>query len=159
MSNIYGNKVGSPQGMKELYNKMQELGAALEVKVIRSAAMSATLPTVRAMQAAAPRARGAYRTYKGRLVGPGFVGRSVTRKSSFNKQTGRVIVLMGVRREAFHGVTFLDKGLNVTSRKGKAIKPYSIKASNWFQSRFEGDTGPIVDRFKAKLLERFLKLR
>ncbi len=130
-------------GLKELNQKLARLDAATGVKALRSAAMSSTLPTVKEMKAAAPKGRDVHRTYKGRLVAPGFLSRSVKRATKV--KNGRVSVSIGVKREAFYGVMFLDKGTK------------KIPARNWFKKTFEGNTPQIVGLFKKKLHARIMK--
>lgn len=129
-------------GMAELSLKLNKISAAVAKKHLRSAAMYATAPTVKAMKAAAPRGTKAHRTWKGRLVAPGFLSRSVKRVVKF--KDGRMSLKIGVRGEAFYGVTFLDEGTKETSGK------------HWFKSRFEQDEAAIISRFSNKLRERIL---
>lgn len=145
-------------GFEELGRKLQSLKAETAVKVVRSAMMSATLPTVRAMQAAAPKGSEAHRTYKGRLVAPGYLSRNVKRKVKVYDKYGRVSLRIGVAPEAFYGVTFLDEDITVTSRKGKSIKPYKISGKRWFKKRFEGDKPQILSRFERFLAARIKKV-
>ena len=133
-------------GLKALSDKLELLKRETGVKVLRSAAMASVVPTVKEMQSAAPKGKSAHRTFKGRLVAPGFLSRSVKRASRVDKNTGVVSVSIGVRREAFYGVTFLDKG---TSK---------IAGRHWFQKRFEANSGKIVGLFKQKLAERIKKV-
>lgn len=130
-------------GLKELEEKLNQLKLETASKALRSAAMASTLPTVKEMQAAAPKGKDVHRTYKGRLVAPGFLSRSVKRASKVKGGTASVSI--GVKREAFYGVTFLDRGT-------KYISP-----RNWFLKTFEGNSGQIVDLFKKKLAARIKK--
>lgn len=55
---------------------------------------------------------------------------------------------IGVRPEAFYGIAFLDKGIEVTTRRArsgkgrrfnrpvKKIKPYRINGRSWFTATF-----------------------
>jgi len=131
-------------GLKELERKLIALGGIAGMKALRSAAMSATLPTVKEMKAAAPKGRDVHRTYKGRLVAPGFLSGSITRSSRITKKG--VSVAIGVKREAFYGVTFLDKGIK------------KIPAKNWFKSTFVGNQSQIIALFKQKLADRIKKV-
>jgi len=130
-------------GLRELERKLEKLEDATAAKALRSAAMASTLPTVKEMKAAAPKGKVTHRTYKGRLVAPGFLSRSVKRSAKIGN--GFVSVAIGVKREAFYGVTFLDRGTK------------KIPARNWFLSRFEGNSVKIVTLFKQKLAERIKK--
>lgn len=154
-------------GMKQLSDKLSRMKQATAVKALRSAAMAATLPTVRKMKAAAPKGRDTHKTYKRRMVGPGFLSRSVIRKTRKDKETNKITVSIGVKREAFYGVTFLDEGTVVTQRrqtiKGKKsrrkiqIKPYKIAGHKWFKRVFENDANNIFQLFKQKLADKIKK--
>ena len=137
--------MGNVTGLKELSDQLVRLERATAIKAVRSAAMSATLPTTKEMRAAAPRGRYAHRTYKGRLVAPGFLSRSVIRRARANKTTGAVSVAIGVKREAFYGIAFLDRGTK------------NIRGTSWFASKFKKNSGNIVQLFKVKLAARIAK--
>lgn len=143
------------QGLKELNDKLLRMEKATAIKSLRSAAVAATSPVVKEMKAAAPKGTRAHKTYKGRLVAPGFLSRSVKRMTRIDKKTGKMTLTIGVKKEAFYGVSFLDEGKQVTQRriKGKRvpIKPYRIPAHRWFKRRFEKSSPKIVADFKLKL--------
>jgi len=143
------------EGLKELDKKLGELGAKLGGKTLRSASLKATTPTVRKMKIKIPVGDKAHRTYRGRLVAPGFARRSIRRRSRF--RGGKSSVSIGVRKEAFYAVNFLDKGATVTTRKingkRKTIKPYRLTAHHWFKDVFTNDR-----RKKEDNLARQLKL-
>jgi len=108
------------KGHRELSAQLSKLGKAAGGKALRSGAMSAMLPALRAAQAAAPvRAgdSGLKRTYKGRLVAPGFASRNVKRRSfmSYDKRT--VWVSLGMAKEAFYAVSFIELGTSTYARK------------------------------------------
>ncbi|MCP4366337.1 MAG: hypothetical protein GY800_13720 [Planctomycetes bacterium] len=130
------------EGLKELGEKLARIERATAIKSMRNACMAATLPVVKEMKAAAPKGNKVHRTYKGRLVAPGFLSRSVIRKTRVNKQTGAVSVRLGVKREAFYGVNFLDQGTK------------KIAGREWFVSRFEKNAGKMVATFKERLAKK-----
>lgn len=145
-------------GFDDLIKKMDQLEAQTATKVVRSAMMSATLPTVRGMEAAAPKGTDTHRTYKGRLVAPGFVSRNIKRKAKIYRNTGTVSLRIGVAAEAYYGVTFMDEGVTVTQRNGKSIKPYKITGKRWFKKRFEQDEPKIIELFRKRLAARIKKV-
>ena len=154
-------------GAQELSVKLAALGKVGK-KVLRSAALKATNKTVLKMRQKAPKGPvgEAHRTYKGRLVPSGFLKKSIRRRSFF--EDGKAKVLIGVRKEAFYGIAFLDEGVaSITSRRPKKgqrtntfkldkngrgrifrrrsvrIKPYSLPAYDWFKSTFIADQSNI----------------
>ena len=74
------------------------------------------------MKAAIPVGKVAHKTYKGRLVAPGFAKRNVKRRSW--GKNGRAGVIIGVAAEAFYAVQFVDRGTK------------KMTARNWFKKRF-----------------------
>lgn len=134
---------GEVTGMAELSLKLSKLGKALGSKTLRQAAMAATTPVFKEIKAAAPVGKKAHRTHKGRLVAPGFLKRSVKRKSRVKH--GRATVTIGVAGEAFYGVQFLDRGTK------------KISARNWFKKRFILNKPKMERSFKALLKEKIRK--
>ena len=96
------------KGLRELEKKLAKLGQQNAGKALRQAAMNATTPGLKAAKREAPIGKQMHRTYKGRLVAPGFLRRSIVRRSSYRNGWARVIV--GVRKEAFYGVLFVEEG-------------------------------------------------
>ena len=126
-------------GLKELSDKLEKIGKAAGSKAMRNAAVAATTPVMRDMRAAAPVGKKEHRTYKGRLVAPTFLRRSIKRKSWIDKKWGSVKVIIGVASEAYYGVQFLDKGTKF------------IPAQPWFEKTFEKNASRMVAVFGAKL--------
>jgi len=145
-------------GTKELSTKLSRLGSSLGTKTLRSAALKSTTPVVRKMRNKAPVGNEAHRTFKGRLVAPGFLKRSIRKKSRIDRATGKVSVVIGVLAEAFYGIAFLDKGVNVTSRGKRSIKPYTIRGRNWFKSVFIQNRNVIESTMIKKLKESIDKV-
>ena len=135
------------EGLDALSKKLATLGKAAG-KTLRSATMKATTPVQREMRNKIPKGTEAHRTFKGRLVPPGFSKR-IKRVSSFRR--GVASVRIGVRREAFYAVNFIDQGIYVTKRGKKLIKPYRIKPSNWFKKVFISNRQKMEDELTRQL--------
>lgn len=131
------------RGLAELDRKLGELSQDLQVKALKSAAGSAVLPAVNAMKLAAPVGTVAHRTYKGRLVAPGFLKRSIRRRVRI--ENGKVVVTIGVRAEAYYGVLFVEKGTK------------NMPAHPWFVESFTGARTAIERRFMEQLQKRIEK--
>ena len=131
------------KGMNHLLKQLSSIEASVAKKHLRSAANYATKPTMAALKAAAPRGTEAHRTYRGRLVAPGFLSRSIKRVTKL--KDGKLKVSMGVKREAWYGVHFLDE----TGTK-------YMKGRHWFKSRFIADSPKMAGRFKDQLRKRIL---
>lgn len=144
-------------GLATLSRQLSKIESATATKILRSATMSATLPAVKRMKMTIPRGSKAHRTYKKRLVGPGFARRSIRRTSRI--KGGRAWVLIGVRREAFYAIQFYDRpsAITVTKRKKKAVKPYTIKPKQWLTGSFVAERQNMEDRFKKIMKKRIVK--
>jgi len=130
------------EGLDQLNKQLNELGKQLAAKALRSALMSATLPTVKEAKVRAPVGTLPHKTYKGRVVAPGFLSRSLGRKSRVNKDGTGASVSIGVRNEAFYGVQFLELG---TSK---------IPKRPWLVPAYEATYKQGLEIFKAELRKR-----
>lgn len=138
-------------GYRELSRQLKRMADAPRGKALRSAAMTAMLPALRAAQAAAPQGNPPYqyrggsfdpypiRTYKGNLRLPGFTSRSVARKSKLSRDKNHVRVLLGVKPEAFYATQFIELG---TSR---------IPKRPWLEPSFRQSIGAVDSRFRFAL--------
>ena len=143
-------------GADQLVKHLNDLGGKLGVKVMRAAARKALRPTVRIMQSRAPVGRVAHRTYKGRLVTPGFLKRNIRLIVQLKKNEGKIVAVIGTRKEAYYGVQFYDQGPKNIRRKGKGIRSgriasYTLKKIPFFQSVFFIDRSNIERRFAEEL--------
>lgn len=129
------------KGLKELEDKLVALGGAVGAKVLRSASLLALTPVVREAKLRIPVGDDAHRTYKGNLVSPGFAKRSVKKASWSNRVTGKAKASVGVKREAFYAVSFVELG---TSK---------MDAQEWLLPAFLAQRKVVEQRF-AKTLKR-----
>lgn len=149
-------------GVEALIKDFDKLEAATGLKVMKQAASAAVNPVVRKIKAAAPVGKDLHRTYKGRLVAPGFSKRSLAKKT--RAKGGRVTVSIGVKNpEAYYSIQFLDQGNHtVTKRKikgrSKAIKPYQIRGSNFFNRVFESSENQTINEFSKQLRKKIDKI-
>ena len=132
-------------GGKELARKLAKLGDAAGGKALRNAATVSMTPVVKAAKAAAPVGTKAHTTYKGRLVAPGFLSRSIKKKTFLSKDKRFVAAIVGPSREAFYGTQFVEVGT------GK------LQAKPWLQPVFASTKDQVLTKFKAKLRANILK--
>ncbi len=157
-------------GAKELTQKLNKLDNSLRVKSFRSVLFKATTPVVQQMKAKMPVGTEAHRTYRKRLVSPGFSKRSIRRltgKKYLNQ--GKLSIAIGVRAEAFYAVRFYDQGPYTISKKRQQtnqklsghvgyrrrkinIKPYTLQRVPWFQSVFIANEGVMLSNIKNNLI-------
>lgn len=126
------------EGFDKLERQLMELGAKVGGRTLRSALMTASLPALRSIQSAAPVGSLAHRTYRGRLVAPGFLGRNIRRKSILSRDKSRATVLIGPASEAFYA-SFLEFG---TSK---------MSAQPFMERAFRQSQDQVLQRFKDRL--------
>jgi HK97 gp10 family phage protein len=131
------------EGVAELMSKLDALGRLEDGKTLRAAGRRAGRVIVDRARALIPKGTVAHRTYKGRLVAPGFASRSIRYVATVSKDKQKVTVLVGVRAEAFYAVQFVELG---TSKMGK--QPWLRPA---FQSTIDQQQSAIADHLRATI--------
>ena len=155
---------GELEGVRELTAKLNRLDQKTRAKAMRSVLFKATTPVRAAMRSAIPVGDRANRTYRGRLVGPGFAKRSIKRVTGKKYlASGRISIALGVRAEAFYAIRFLDQGPHtITTRRnsrrrgssGTAIKPYTLRRVPWFESVFIRNESGMLSSIKTNLQQQ-----
>jgi len=131
-------------GLRELEAQLVKLGAVTGGKVLRATAAQSVTPIVSKMRIMAPVGKKAHKTFKGRLVAPGFLKQSIRKSSRLFR--GTAIVKIGVLSEAFYGVQFVDPG---------TVKS---DAQPWFLSTFIRGRQTIESRFASIMRKKILKV-
>lgn len=144
----------SISGYKELSAQLKAMQAAVAGRAMRAAAVAAMKPALDAARAAAPQGKPPYgpyatrttpidpypkKTYKGRLVTPGFASRNVAMRARIYRDGNGVRVSLGVRNEAFYAVQFIELG---TSK---------IPKRPWLEPAFRQSIAAIDARLKTEL--------
>lgn len=130
------------KGLRELDAKLAALGVAAGEKVMRQALRAAMRPVLEAAKTAAPEGTELHRTYRGRLVAPGFGKRSVRLVIAKPGRDGKFRAALGVRREAFYMLQFVELG---TSK---------MAAQPWLTPAFEAEVPATTERMAAELKKR-----
>ena len=126
-------------GVTKLSGKLKKLIASAEPRQIRSAVSYALTPVVKAAKAAAPVGTQAHKTYKGKLVAPGYLSRNIKKTARVSRDKQVVIGSVGPSREAFYGTQFVEVGTSKISR------------APWLTPVFEANQAAMIDRFGDKL--------
>jgi hypothetical protein len=121
-------------------------------KVARSAANFAVNPALKSARAEAPIGKIAHKTYKGRLVAPGFAARNIRKRVIAGKAGGNFLVraMIGTSGEAFYA-TFYDKGFK---RKGGRIEP----GTGWLSNAIPKNKAVILKRFSDRIRHNINKI-
>lgn len=133
-------------GLDELSKKLDQLSRIISNKAMRAAIMSASSPVLAAAKNSVPVGSVTHKTYKGREVSPGFLKRSLSRRSFVSRRGYGAAVLIGVKAEAFYGLQFLEQGTSKIPRRP------------WLVPAMTQNSGTVVETFRAKLRERLEKL-
>lgn len=137
-------------GVSGLMSKLDKLGKLEDGKALRSAGRAAGRVVAERARALIPKGDRPHRTYKGRIVGPGFASRNIRYIASLSKDKQKVTVVIGVRAEAFYAVQFVELG---TSKMGK--KPWLRPA---FQSTIDQQQTALADHLR-KVIEKIAKAK
>lgn len=98
------------EGVAELMWQLDALGKLEDGKAIRAAVRAGMKPTLERAKVLIPKGVDAHRTYKGRLVAPGFASRNIRVITTLSKDKQKAAAVLGVRNEAFYAVEFVEKG-------------------------------------------------
>lgn len=133
-------------GVAEASKKLTAMGAAFSVPILRSAVRAGIQPAKKYAEQTIPVGKEAHRTYKGRLVAPGFSKRSIRVVTKASQDKRVVSAALGVRREAFYAVLFTEIG---TSK---------IPARPWLRPAMKNTQSEQEAAMAAKLLDRINKV-
>lgn len=136
-------------GFDQLNKGLKALQPKKQVRAIRNAVRAAMKPVEQEAKATVPKGDVPHKTYKGRLVAPGFASRSVRRLSFVSKDKSKFSGVVGVRAEAFYAVQFWEWG------------SYGIKRKPWLSNamdRRRKEAGELLRReLKKKIIDQALK--
>lgn len=128
----------SLQGTAQLTAQLRKLGKLDDGKTLRKVVRDAIRPAQKRAQALIPVGNRAHRTYKGRLVGPGFAKRNVVVITKLSKDKQSASALLGVRREAFYAVNFVEIGTSIMAAQPWLRPAFSQTRSEQEQAMKEG---------------------
>lgn len=133
-------------GAADLIKKLQALGALDDGKIAIGAVRAGMKEALKLAQVKIPVGTRVHRTYKGRLVTPGFGKRSLKIVTTRKTDDGLPAALLGVSKEAYYETQFLERG---TSK---------IKAQPWLRPAFYNSQDAQKAAVVAYLQKRLLKI-
>jgi HK97 gp10 family phage protein len=98
------------EGVNKLMRQLGELGKLEEGKAIRRAVREGIEPALARAKATVPIGSVMHRTYKGRLVAPGFASRNLRLVTSLSRDKQMAAAILGVRNEAYYALLYVEKG-------------------------------------------------
>lgn len=130
------------EGVRELTAKLTELGAKTAAKELKGTVKTAMGEAEHVARATMPTGDVAHLTYRGRLVSPGYALTTLHIEVRINKKNGSAEALLGVGREAFYVVQFVELG---TSK---------MPAQPWLRPAFEASQDAVLNSLASELRER-----
>lgn len=141
------------QGVAELTAKLNALGVEVAGKNLRGAARAAMKIAFQRAQSTIPQADMGHYIYtrkrdasKKRFVWPGFALRSLRLLSTVDKKTGAARAVLGVRKDAFYAVQFVEFG---TSR---------APAQPWLRNALENTQSQVLAALRDDISKRLDRL-
>lgn len=134
------------EGVAELTGQLNALGAEVAARELRGIVKTAIEPAEHLARQLIPVGTEPHKTYKGRIVWPGFAQATLHVEVRFDKRQGKAVASLGVGREAFYAVIFVELG---TSKKG---------AQPWLRPAFEQSKSPMLQHIAGELRRRVEKI-
>ena len=130
------------EGLEEVSKQLEKLGNATSGRVVRQAVGFAVTPVVKEARRRAPVGDRIRKNYKGRLLVPGNLSRSI-RKGTFKSKSGLYArASVGAQHHAFYGPAFVEKGV-----RGKA----RVEPNKFLSDSFAAKHEEMKRRFASKL--------
>jgi HK97 gp10 family phage protein len=145
--------VAEVEGMAGLRDALNELKFRAAKNAITLASRHAAKIIQAEAQAAAPVGDVAHKTYKGRLVAPGFLKRGINVAVRYLSRKGAVLAKIGPRREAFYGTQFLEIGTSKMPKQPWLVPAYEAKKDEAVQV-FVTTLRAAIARAKARGMKR-----
>lgn len=134
------------EGVKELTGQLTELGVKLASRELKGTVKTALEEAEHLARSRIPQGTEPHKTYRGRLVSPGYALSTLHIEVSINKRSGAVVATLGVGREAFYAVLFVELG---TARTG---------AQPWLRPSFEQSQDAMLNKIASELRARVEKI-
>jgi HK97 gp10 family phage protein len=135
-------------GAADLARRLKEYEGKLEVSVLRSSVRAAMAPALAAARQLIPVSPPGtkHKTYKGRPVQSGFARDNITIVTKARGDKQAVSAAMGVKKEAFYAVQFVERGTRF------------MAAEHWLIPAMENNRDAMEQALVAKLRDRISKL-
>lgn len=129
-------------GVADLTAQLNDLGVKVAGKQLVGTVRDAMQIAEHAARANIPQGTEPHKTYKGRLVSPGYAVSTLHVEAKLNKRTGSAVASLGVGREAFYATLFVELGTAHTP------------ARPWLRPSFEDSAGAMLKQISVSLKER-----
>lgn len=119
-------------GLRELNRALKELDPRKQVNAIRAATRAGLKPTLVVARQLAPQGTRSHRTYKGRLVAPGFLSRNINVSTRVSRDRTRAWSTIGTTKEAYYGRQFVEIGTRYSAPQPWLLPAYESTRRNMF---------------------------
>jgi hypothetical protein len=133
-------------GFADLSKALRELDPRKQVNAIRNALRASLKETKKTAERLAPVGERSHKTYKGRLVAPGFAKRNININTRVSRDKYRINATIGTKNEAFYIRQWLEKG-----NPGRGIV-----AQPWLRPAYEIHRTQMTNEFKIQLREKII---
>lgn len=134
------------EGVAALTKKLIEMKGALAARELRGVAKTAIEEAEHLARSRIPQGTEPHKTYRGRLVSPGFAVSTLHVETYIDKRTGSAVAALGTSREAFYATLFVELGTANTP------------AQPWLRPAFEESEDPMLRLIASDLRARVEKI-
>jgi HK97 gp10 family phage protein len=134
------------EGARDLAAKLVALKPSQQGRALRDAVQKAMLPTYRDALHTIPVGTKPHKTYKGRVVEPGFAQQNLRLKTWTSKDKQAAAAMVGVNPEAFYVLQFIELG---TSK---------LPPRPWLEPAFRSNKGLAVSTITDELRKRIERI-
>lgn len=138
-------------GVAQLDKQLAGLSTAASGRALRAAVRAAGAVVRKEARGRIPVGDDPHRTYKKRLVAPGFAKRNLQIKVSLSKNKQRATAKVGVRSEAFYAVQFVELGV---ASRGIPARPWLVPA---FNATKGAQQQALAEKLRAAILKEVRK--
>lgn len=135
------------EGVAELSAALHELGVSVQARELRGTVKDALEIAEHRARSLMPRGTQPHKTYRGRLVSPGFAISTLHIETWLNKRTGSAVAGLGVEKEAFYATVFVELGTA------------HMPAQPWLRPAFESSESEMLGQIGTSLKQRIEKVR
>lgn len=125
------------EGANELDKQLDELKKGFKGSALRAIVRAGIAPARNKARATAPTGTEAHRTYKGRLVAPGFTKRSVRVVTKLDRSGEKASAVLGVRAEAFYSLQFIELGTSKIPKRPWLVPAFESSIAEIEQAMVE----------------------
>lgn len=134
------------EGIKDLTKQLTDLGAKLAARELRGTAKAALQEAEHVARSRMPQGTELHKTYRGRVVTPGYALTTLHIETSVDVQRDQVTAKLGVGREAFYVVQFVELGT------------FKQAAQPWLRPAFEQSEDAMLRKLGDEMKQRIDKV-